>query len=244
MEDDLDIELRPAADVARRAIVVAAVLQRVSLDEAAAYDGVEHQGEAFDLREWISAEHLTDALTSREALIFEAQVGAMRREDRLELSWQTEALAALLWSLGFRQDPVLGTQSELATLLDNAPSPWESANDWVMRARLRSESDIAGERELADIWRWRLGAELERRTAHASERVAYDQAIRDVIDEAIAAGFPVDAKRGDFVVSGRLIRDLAPQELDTLAALADERLRALNWICGFGSSWDDVPLDI
>ena len=23
-----------------------------------------------------------------------------------------------------------------------------------------------------------------------------------------------------------------------------QRLRALNWLCGFGSSWDDVPLDI
>ena len=31
---------------------------------------------------------------------------------------------------------------------------------------------------------------------------------------------------------------------EPLAILATERLRALNWLCGFGSDWDHVPLDI
>jgi hypothetical protein len=29
-----------------------------------------------------------------------------------------------------------------------------------------------------------------------------------------------------------------------LVAITGQRLHALNWLCGFGSSWDDVPLDI
>jgi hypothetical protein len=28
------------------------------------------------------------------------------------------------------------------------------------------------------------------------------------------------------------------------AAIEFERLRAFNWVCGYGQTWDDVPLEI
>ncbi len=244
MDDDLDIELRPGADVARRSIIISALLQRISLEEAAGQRDLDVHGAAFDLREWLAAERLGDALTERESLIFSSPLGAIRGEDQRELSWQAEALAALLWSLDRRKLPAPGVPIEVTQLLDMTPQPWDSVTDWVKHAQLLSETKIVRERELAEVWRWRIGAELTRRASPDNEVAIYEQAIRDVIVEARDSGLPVDPNRSDFAVSGRPIRDLATNELDMLAAMADERLRALNWICGFGSSWDDVPLDV
>jgi hypothetical protein len=244
MDDEIDIELRGATEISLRAIIVAAVLQRISLEDVAERSDLDVVGEAFDLREWLLTERLADALTSREARIFETSVGEIPREDCLDLSWQSEALAALLWSIGVQKLHAFGLLPELASLLENVPHPWDRVSGWVEQAQPRPESDIAREREVADLCYWRLGAEIERRLAHTRERTAYEQAIREVVTEAAAAGHPVDAKRGDFVVSERLVRDIGAEELHKLAAMAEERLRALNWVSGFGTSWDDVPLEI
>jgi hypothetical protein len=244
MDDEIDIQLRSASEVARRAIVVAALLQRMALEDLAGRNDVDGAGENFDLREWIVVERLTDALTASEARLLESPLGSIARADRLDHSWHSEALAALLWSIARCALPAPGLPSELPALLDEVPQPWDRVSNWVERAQLRSESDIARERELAELWYWRLGAEIERRHAPESDRPAYEQAIHEVVTEAAAAGYPADALRGDFVVSGRPVSDLGSEQLNELAAIAEERLRALNWVSGFGTSWDDVPLDV
>jgi Domain of unknown function (DUF4272) len=244
MDDHIDIELRSAADVARRAVVVSAVLQRISLDEISRRNDIDAAGEAFDLREWIVTERLADTLTPSESQILLSPVGGIPREARLDVSWQSEALGSLLWALGVSELPSIGHQPELASLLDAVPQPWDRVSGWVDGGRLRPESEIAHEREVADIWYWRLGAEIARRAAPHCEQLAFERAIREVVAESHAAGYTIDAAGGDFAVAGRLIRDLTAAELDKLAATAEERLRALNWISGFGSSWADVPLEV
>src|SRR3954470_22433251 len=244
MADEIDIELRSATDVARRAVAVATVLQRVALEEVAGRNDIDVAGEAFDLREWILTERLSEALTANEVRLVETPLGSISRAERLDLSWQTEALAALLWSIGVQKSPEPGLPSELTALLDDLPHPWDRVSGWVDRARLRPETEIARARELADIWHWRFGAEIERRRSPGSDRPAYEQVIQEVVMEAAGAGYAVDAKRSDFIVSGQLVREIESAELNKLAALAEERLLALNWVCGFGESWNDVPLEV
>src|SRR3954452_9630865 len=161
MDDEIDIELRSAAEVALRAIIVGAVLQRIALEDVTTRDELDVAGEAFDLREWIVTERLSSGLTTSEARIFETPVGDIPYEDCVDLSWQSEALDALLWSIGARELPSFGVESDLTALLDAVPSPWDRVGVWVQHARLRLEPDIACERELADLWYWRLGAEVE-----------------------------------------------------------------------------------
>jgi hypothetical protein len=48
----------------------------------------------------------------------------------------------------------------------------------------------------------------------------------------------------DFVIGDRSIASFDDLDLERFSSLAEERLRALNWLCGFGTSWDEVPLDI
>ena len=41
----------------------------------------------------------------------------------------------------------------------------------------------------------------------------------------------------------KVYRHLAPEQHAEAHSLAVERHHALNWLCGAGESWDDVPLD-
>jgi Domain of unknown function (DUF4272) len=244
MDEDIDIELRSASEVARRAIVLSTVLQRTALEESSTEEDTELLGEIFDLREWLRTEHLDVEVSAKEAEILGLPLGTVAREDRTELSWQTEALAVLLWSLGAQPPAQQRFAAEPAALFEVLPRPWDSVDEFVGAATLIAESEIAREREAIDVWHWRATAEALRREASGIERQSYELAIRDVLAEASVAGYLESRRQGDFTFGGRPVPELSEHELSELTAATAERLRALNWICGFGSTWDDVPLDV
>jgi len=49
----------------------------------------------------------------------------------------------------------------------------------------------------------------------------------------------------DFPAKGKPYRDLSFEEFGILTSIAQERHKALNWLCGFSSSgrWADTPTD-
>ena len=49
--------------------------------------------------------------------------------------------------------------------------------------------------------------------------------------------------RGDFPAYGTVYRDLDEEQLAEAHNIAWERHRALNWLCGLGKRWEDVPTD-
>ena len=49
--------------------------------------------------------------------------------------------------------------------------------------------------------------------------------------------------RGDFPAYGKVYRHLSQDQLVEAQTIAAERQHALNWLCGLGEGWDDVPLD-
>ena len=53
----------------------------------------------------------------------------------------------------------------------------------------------------------------------------------------------LDLLRGDFHAYGKVYRHLTPEQHAEAHSIALERHHALNWLCGAGSDWDDVPLD-
>ena len=49
--------------------------------------------------------------------------------------------------------------------------------------------------------------------------------------------------RGDFRAYGKVYRHLTHEQHAEALSIAIERHHALNWVCGAGTGWDDVPLD-
>ena len=161
-----------------------------------------------------------------------------------EASWQGEALVALAWAIGAAGHAA--DRRNLRPAPDHGPRASSVGRDqgWMSDPAIVSESDAVQERELAEIWHWRATTELLRREASPADRQDYEAAIRDVAVEALDAGIVPALCDGDFPVRGRSIKEISDTDVDELVAVTGQRLRALNWLCGFGESWDDVPLDV
>lgn len=243
-DDELDIELRSPADVSARCIILASLIRRLSIESLANEQrDDELAGEAFDLPAWLQSENLWDRVGETEAAFLEQPLGSLSDDQLATIAWQAEGLASLGWSLGLAELPPIGELSHVETVLKVTPSPWGKTSPWIGNAVLQPEADIARERDLAELIEWRVSVESPFRAASGQVRAEYSEAIADVASEAKDAGL-ADVSEDDLVFAGTPLVTLNDDGLERLIALAEERLRALNWVCGFGDSWDSVPLDI
>lgn len=247
MADELDINLRPVKDVANRILILASLCRRAFLETPDASRELhdETNSERFDLLAWLQQEGLAPALTPDEQQFLETPIGALTADEVIPATWHIEALRPLMWAVNLEPElPAPYQLADAAASLPHVPAPWDDTGDFVRSLRLRSEEEIAGERERAEIWLWRAEIEPERRSLRGRERSKLETDIRAVVVESIDAGFFSNAAGGDFPVEGRPFRELQPTVIETIEGVAGARLHALNWLCGFGTTWADVPLSL
>ncbi|HEX4679681.1 MAG TPA: hypothetical protein VH210_10825 [Gaiellaceae bacterium] len=150
--------------------------------------------------------------------------------------WRGEALGTLLWALQLLELPAydqpFDAEEVAAVSLDDA--------------HLRGGDEIELERDSARLWHWRART-TSLQTAGAlelPERYAtFDQLIAATAMRGYEQGVLPAPMRGDFRAYGKVYRHLAPEQHAEAHSLAVERHQALNWLCGAGESWNDVPLD-
>jgi hypothetical protein len=154
--------------------------------------------------------------------------------------WHGEALGTLLWALQLAELPAY----------DTAFDPDETAQASLDGAALRPNDEIELERETARLWHWRArtsglqdegaaDSDLELPERYAS----FDQLIAATAMRAFEQGILPAPTRGDFGAYGKVYRHLSPEQHAEAQSIAAERHHALNWLCGLGRDWDDVPLD-
>ena len=138
--------------------------------------------------------------------------------------WRGEALGTLLWALQLVELPAY----------DQPFDAEEVAAVQLDEADLREAEELELERDSARLWHWRA------RTTSLQAAGALELPERyATFDQLIAA----TAMRGDFRAYGKVYRHLSPEQHAEAHSLAVERHHALNWLCGAGETWDDVPLD-
>jgi hypothetical protein len=150
--------------------------------------------------------------------------------------WRGEALGTLLWALQLAELPAYDQPFDTTVVVESE----------VEGAELRDAEDVALERESARLWHWRArttelqaAGKLELPERYAS----FDQLIAATAMRGYEQGVLPPPMRGDFRAYGKVYRHLEPAEHQEALSIALERHHALNWLCGEGSSWDDVPLD-
>jgi hypothetical protein len=246
-DDEIDISLRPAQVVGRRLVILATLCRRAFLESRQARGELDEDPEVerFDLWMWLQDHELEPDLTVDEVRMFETEVGMLSNDEASAATWNSEALVALAWAT-----EMIETLSEPNLTLDPAnvlaviPAPWVDPNAWITSVIVRAENEIARERERAEVWLWRAETEEERRQLRGRARQALEADIADVVNESIAAGLLSNDARGDFRVADVPFHNLSSDQIDAISVIAAVRLHALNWLCGFGTNWDDVPLEI
>ena len=150
--------------------------------------------------------------------------------------WRGEALGTLLWALQLVELPAY----------DQPFDAEEVAAVQLDEADLREAEELELERDSARLWHWRArttslqaGGALELPERYAT----FDQLIAATAMRGYEQGVLPAPMRGDFRAYGKVYRHLSPEQHAEAHSLAVERHHALNWLCGAGETWDDVPLD-
>ena len=142
----------------------------------------------------------------------------------------------LLWALQLLELPAY----------DEPFDPEEVAAVELEGPALRDAEEIELERESARLWHWRARTtELQARgEVELPERYEnFDQLIAATAMRGFEQGVLPAPIRGDFRAYGKIYRQLTPEQQAEAHSIALERHHALNWLCGEGSTWEDVPLD-
>ena len=240
-EDELEINLRPTPEIARRLLILAALAEHLSYADGETSGRDDRASSTFDLREWLREEGIWPDLMQDEVLLLADGPQPGVEPDEFSVQETIEALGALAWALHLV--PVLAADLpvNVDTIVPALPHPWDSTGPWMKSLNLRLLDEIANGREAAELWTWRLLTEDDLREAFEAEREELRAIIREAEREGRAAGI---LPRSGFRVQGRDISTLNLTERSTLLATSLARLRALNWVCGYGDRWDTVPLDI
>ena len=150
--------------------------------------------------------------------------------------WRGEALGTLLWALQLLELPAY----------DQPFDAEEVAAVQLEHADLRPGDELELERDSARLWHWRARTtSLQAAGAlELPERYAtFDQLIAATAMRGYEQGVLPAPMRGDFRAYGKVYRHLAPEQHAEAHSIAVERHHALNWLCGAGETWNDVPLD-
>jgi hypothetical protein len=150
--------------------------------------------------------------------------------------WRGEALGTLLWALQLLELPAYDQPFEAEQV----------AAVELDEADLRDAEELELERDSARLWHWRARTtSLQAAGAlELHERYAtFDQLIAATAMRGYEQGVLPAPMRGDFRAYGKVYRHLSPEQHAEAHSIAVERHHALNWLCGAGETWDDVPLD-
>jgi hypothetical protein len=243
-DDSVEITLRDPIMIATRTIILSALCHRAFIEIAAAEnDTPDLDEDRFDLLAWLYDENLFDHASARERDTFHAVVGTLAADETLEPTWSAEALAALCWSLSLIPNlPAYDQPARIHPLFNVLPEPGSSCSAFLSKAEVLSEDPIAAARETAELWYWRATMQELLDDASRSERDELLVAIRDTVVEGASLGLLPQPISDDFALHGGTYAQADNHEV--LVAIAEWRLRAFNWLCGFGNSWDTVPLDL
>lgn len=232
-DDTLDIQPWPVIELIGRAVALATVARRGMLEVDEERDPFDLETDRFDLATWTRTE-LQNWITDDELRILNTPVNDLDEDDLGTCDNALVSATAVAWALRavtaeqlpLPENPEIDEQT-----LKWAPQPWEKVRSVQSRARLRSDEELATERERWELWYWR-----------ATDAEDDADALREVVDETRETGL-IPIVDNDFANdAGTPYAALSAEEQDDIAWLAELRLRALNWVCGFGESWESAPL--
>jgi hypothetical protein len=237
--DFIDIQPWPIAEQLGHLMASVAIARRGMMEMEDASDPFEVETDRFELESWARLE-LGAWLTAEDFAILEVPVGQLSFEQEETCDQRLLAASTIAWAVRAGEVdhlPVLADGAAESATVEWAPGPWTHVRNVQNTLRLRSDEELAAERERWEIIRWR--SELFEDPAMAEEaRRVLQEAVAEIVEGNLLATVDNDIALDD----GKPFSTLAPEQLDDVGAVATVRLQTLNWVCGFGDSPVTAPL--
>lgn len=221
------IELRPpnAQHVARRALILSAIVCRGSIDKGV---GDPHAEELPGrIRNWLERAGLVDHLEPAEAEIIRASLGEIGQRQVYWATWAVEGLVVVAWALGCSELPTHDQQVNPFAITDSLDFLSDDAEAFVATARLRSAQEFHDYRELMYAVHCRLRGFLRERDPHDFSTWVEDEWLEMLQLER--AHLIVD---GDLGIDGKPIAAATREAVQRCEWAICERHRASIWLVG------------
>lgn len=181
-----------------------------------------------------------------ERTFLQADIMEISQQQRIDAGWLAESIACLLWALQIIPELPPYDQEASHELVKALPAVF--IKELVERARLLSKQDIEKQRSLAELWHWRSRTRSLQESGRVDglpEGYTFERIIAISAAKAAENGDIPEPIGSDFPALGKPYRDLSPDEFSSLTSIAQERHKALNWLCGRSPSgkWADTPTD-
>ncbi len=205
----------------------------------------EHKKLIQNVNSWLKTEGLWDTLSTKEQALLSKPPGTWDERDELDASWRTEAAAVIAWSLGMVDTvPAYDQSFSDADLLKATGGMLKPVRRKIMAMKLRPADEIAKARDVVELWLWRARTTMLKKDPQQykpPKGLSFDRIVRITAAKAHGDGL-FKAIDGDFPACGKAYRDLDDEQWSLMRSIASERLWGLNWMCGYESDWDEVPL--
>lgn len=237
MEDFDELEFNPpsAQRVAARALALAAMVCRSSLEADAGNTNAESvRG---DVVAWIESVGVDAELEDPERTFLRAPLGTLPRQAVINASWQGEGMAVLAWALGRADLPPTNAIVDSPTVGDQLGFLADAETSLLASPILRPASELEGFREKLFALHWRL-----REFSLTRESLDFRRIARE-------ANFgPLDVATlsfigNDLAIDGRSLLDVPESRWRECLSIASERHKAANWLAGYEVIYSDVTAD-
>jgi len=203
---------------------------------------------------WIERAGLSAFFTAAERGLLERALGTWPRAMVLSVSWRAECVGVFAWALRL-VDALPPCDSPFAPDDLEKMFPLGEARESILsRSTIRSDAIVSAAREGALAWYWRSTTErILRDPDRAAQRTLAGGTIpdddvlrahiRNAAESARVGGFLTTTVEGDFPAFDQPFAALTDDQYWRIDTTLRERCRALNWLCGDNSNWDDVRTD-
>lgn len=237
-ESDEEIEDDPPSDerVARRALILSAVVCRGNIDHGAGNDEAESLRSR--MLDWVQSLELLDEIEPRELALLQAPLGTLAEWQVISTTWQAEGLAILGWALNCldlpqhaeKVDPYAATDALSFLSMDAVKDVRSPGLRLLLEIRALRETyyhihvalrDFERHRRPTNFARWVDPADLSR--------------LGLSIDELTA--------EGDLQIGGQPLRLVPDEKRQVCEWIMRERHRAAIWLVGEEAVYSEVTAD-
>jgi hypothetical protein len=193
----------------------------------------------------LKAARLWQDVEENERRLLQAGIDGITARQRIDAGWLAESIACLLWALQIVPEMPSYDQEASHELVKALPAT--SIKDLIKQAHLCPHGEIKKQRDLAELWHWRARTRRLQEEGRLNGPLAggytIDQVIEVTATKAAERGDLPSPIGSDFPAMGKPYRDLSSEEFAALTSIAQERHKALNWLCGFSPSgrWAETP---
>jgi hypothetical protein len=240
-DDFIDIEPWATPEIAGHLVAQVTLGRRGLIETDQESDVFERETDRFELEAWARLE-LASWLRESQFRILDQPLGNLSTE-QLETANDGLVIGSTLgWALYLVNVGSLPMQSDGSAemgLLEWSPTPWTPVRNVVKALKIRTDDALAAERERWELIHWRSMLFTEEETATEDR-----EALLETVEELRELGSIPTAGNDLALDSGEPFSNLSADALFEIQHMAEVRLRALNWVCGFGESPDTAPLDL